>query len=540
MSELLDDIAASSDAELIMMVRAGNTQAYGELFGRHRDAAMNLARQLTSGSDADDLVAEGFIRVLEALQKGNGPDEFFRAYLLTAIRRLHINRIRAGRRVKTTDDEAELDRAVEFVAPAEMRFEQSAASAAFASLPEHWQLVLWHLDVEGQRPADIAPLLGISPNSVSALAYRAREGLRQAYLQKHLAPSLHASCRTTTGLLGSYVRKGLSKRDVVKVETHLDDCSRCTGLYLELAEINDNLAGLLGPVLLGSVFTGYVAAGTGAGAVGLKLIAIQSARLIAEPVKSVGSAVAGSGAQGIVAAAVVTSVTAAGTIAVTTDFDSADTTMPATVATVPPKTTPKPVRSSSASTDRPQATATPTTQAPTAIPLAPSAELPTTPSPEPSTTPDAPAAATPEPEPTPTPTSTREPEPPIVPTDYRLAAPAITSDDSLLQRRFTVAITAVNAGRAADQPVTVTMQFTRAVQFRGVVSAGWDCGPATRNQILTSLTCSTTLPAGQGTTFITKARGLRPAGTITLTATDDPQLDNNAVSFRSPVYQYPL
>ena len=52
--------------------------------------------------------------------------------------------------------------------------------------------MLWHTEVEGQKPADIAPLLGMSANSVSALAYRAREGLRQAFLTQHvgeLAPA---------------------------------------------------------------------------------------------------------------------------------------------------------------------------------------------------------------------------------------------------------------------------------------------------------------------------------------------------------------
>lgn len=546
MSELLNEVAEASDAELIVAVRAGDTQAYGALFGRHRDAATRMARQLTSESDADDLVAEGFIRVLAALQNGNGPDEFFRAYLLTSIRRLHISRIRASQRVRTTDDDAQLDRAIEFVDPAEMQFEQGAAATAFASLPERWQLVLWHLDVEGQKPADIAPLLGMSPNGVSALAYRAREGLRQAYLQSHLAPALHASCRTTTGLLGAYVRKGLSNRDAVKVEAHLEDCSRCTGLYLELADINGNLAGILGPVLLGSVFTGYAAAGAGAsaGAVGLKLIAAQGAKLVAEPVKSVGSAVVGSGAQGIVAAAVVTSVAAAGTIAVATDFNSAGKTMPAAVAATASAKPTAPAAAARGTAGTPSPRATPIALAPTPT-LTPTqvepSPGPTTPTP--TSDPAPPTASTPTPTPTPTsaptPTPTRTVEPPITPTDYGVTTPVITSDDTLLQRRFTIAITAANSGRAANQLVTVTMQFTQQVQFRGVVSPGWDCGTATRNQHLTSLSCSTTLLAGQGTTFIVKARGLRPAGTITVTANDDPRSDNNTMAFRSPVYQFP-
>ena len=36
-------------------------------------------------------------------------------------------------------------------------FENAAAARAFASLPERWQLVLWHTEVEGQKPAEVAP-----------------------------------------------------------------------------------------------------------------------------------------------------------------------------------------------------------------------------------------------------------------------------------------------------------------------------------------------------------------------------------------------
>src|SRR5699024_7597556 len=169
---------APSDAELISRVRAGDQAAYGELFERHREAAHRMARQLVSGPDIDDLISEAFTKVFVQLQRGGGPDVAFRAYLLTSIRRLHVDRARTNQRVQVTDDLADLDQGVDFVDPATSNFERGAASRAFASLPERWQLVLWHLEVEGQKPADIAPLLGMSPNSVAALAYRAREGLR--------------------------------------------------------------------------------------------------------------------------------------------------------------------------------------------------------------------------------------------------------------------------------------------------------------------------------------------------------------------------
>jgi RNA polymerase sigma factor (sigma-70 family) len=255
-----------SDAELITRVRGGDLPAYGILFDRHREAAHRLARQLAKGPDSDDLVAEAFTKVLSVLTNGGGPDIAFRAYVLTAVRRLHIDRMREAARVEPTDDLERFDPGSGFEDPAVDGFERSAAARAFSSLPERWQLVLWHLEVEGQKPAEIAPLLGLGANSVSALAYRAREGLRQAYLQMHLADGAGEKCRWTTEHLGAHVRDGLSRRDSAKVAEHLDECRRCTGLYLELSEINSNLAALLGPAVLGGSAAAYVAGGHGVAA----------------------------------------------------------------------------------------------------------------------------------------------------------------------------------------------------------------------------------------------------------------------------------
>ncbi len=541
MTDMLNATTESPDADLIAAVRGGDIDAYGVLFERHRQAAARLAGHLVPGPDADDLVSESFIRVLAVLQAGKGPDEFFRAYLLSSIRRLHLDRIRGSKRVKTTDDESELDRAVEFVDPTTMQFERSAAADAFGSLPERWQLVLWHLDVEGQKPADIAPMLGMSANSVSALAYRAREGLRQAYLQGHLAPTLHEGCRKTTAQLGAYVRKGLSARDSHAVEDHLDGCSRCTGLYLELSEVNSNLSGVLGPIILGSAAAGYIAATTAAvgvgAALGLTGTAAQVVRVVAVPVKAAtagAAGVVGAGAQGVVAVTVVAGLATAGTVAVATDFGGINR----------PTTSARP--SVSAPVITPDAT-TPTETAPELIELEPGFEPETEVIPDPTETPTVePTAPTEEqppvelvPEPQPTPEETEEPPPPPpppAPTDYGIASVAITNDDSLLQHRYTVGISAVTDGRAIAREVTVRIAFRRGTIFRGVVSPGWSCGDAVRNRRLTTLTCTTTLPAGQGTTFIAKARGLGQSGVVSVSSPEDPAPGNDSQSFKAGLW----
>lgn len=296
-------VETRSDADLITAVRGGDTAAFGLLFERHRDAAERLSRQLTQRGDADDLVSESFMKVLAQLQGGKGPDTAFRAYLLTSIRRLHIDRIRATKRVDVTDEPERLDRGEAFVDTAVAGFEQGAAARAFASLPERWQLALWHVDVEGQRPAEVAPLLGMSANSVSALLYRAREGLRQAFLQFHLTEATSTQCQWTTERLGSHVRDGLGTREATRVDGHLDECRRCMGVYLELREVASDLRGVLGPILLGGAFGAYSAA-TSAAHKGLFAAAWESTRSTAGQATSSGANVAASVAvAGVVVAA---------------------------------------------------------------------------------------------------------------------------------------------------------------------------------------------------------------------------------------------
>ena len=274
MTSTLQRIEGPGDAELIAAVRGGDNEAYGLLFERHVEAARRLAHQLVRGSDADDLVSEAFAKVLTVLQRGDGPDLAFRAYLLTAVRRLHIDKVRGASRLHTTDDLTPFDPGVPFHDTVTEGFENAAAARAFASLPERWQMVLWHTSVEGQKPAEVAVLLGMSANSVAALAYRAREGLRQAYLTMHVPEREDDTCEWVHQNLGGYLRGGVSRRDAGKVEAHLEECRPCLAIYLELTEVNSNLAAWLAPAVLGAAAAGYLAAGSGSISAGVVVVGL--------------------------------------------------------------------------------------------------------------------------------------------------------------------------------------------------------------------------------------------------------------------------
>jgi hypothetical protein len=157
--------------------------------------------------------------------------------------------------------------------------------------------------VEGQKPADSAPQLGMSANSVSALAFRAREGLRQAFLTMHLSDISETECRWVNEHLGAYVRQGLSKRDTTKVQTHLEGCRRCTAMYLELTEVNSNLSAIIAPLLLGAAATGYVASTGGISAAGV--VSTIAGRVRDVVVGNATAATAGAVAASVAAAAVV-------------------------------------------------------------------------------------------------------------------------------------------------------------------------------------------------------------------------------------------
>jgi RNA polymerase sigma factor (sigma-70 family) len=269
----------SSDPELIAGVRAGDATAFGVLYERHVDAARKVASQYTNtAADVDDVVAESFSRVLRALQQGDGPDLAFRAYLFTIVRRTGMDIINRGNRTRPGDDMAQYESAMGYEAPSDEGalegFEQGIVADAFRSLPERWQAVLWYTEVEKKSPKEIAPLLGLTANGVAALAYRAREALRQAYLQQHLNTADSMDCLAASTQLGAYVRGGLAKRDHAKVEEHVDSCEKCAALVAELEDVNRGMRGIIAPLVLGVLGVGALEGGLPVGgALGAKAAA---------------------------------------------------------------------------------------------------------------------------------------------------------------------------------------------------------------------------------------------------------------------------
>ncbi len=229
---------AHGDAPLIAAARTGDADAYAELTERHTDAARRLARLLVPTDEADALVSEAFAKVKLVLQRGDGPDLAFRPYLLTAVRRLHVDHGATAPESGGPDD--------------------AAAARAFTSLAEPWRMVLWHTEVEGESPDQVAVLLGEPAESVPPLIARAREGMRIAWLTMH-EPAAGKECEWTRHNLGAYVRKVSFDRDTARVERHLEECEGCTAISLQLTQGSSDLRAILAPLVLGAAAESYLA-----------------------------------------------------------------------------------------------------------------------------------------------------------------------------------------------------------------------------------------------------------------------------------------
>ncbi|MFG3339422.1 sigma-70 family RNA polymerase sigma factor [Glycomyces sp. NPDC048151] len=251
-----------SDPELIAATRGGDTTAYAVLYERHVHSARRLARILSRDpAGADDLVSEAFAKLLHTFREGGGPDLAFRPYMLQTLRNTFYDRVRRDKKVEFTDDITAHDSGEIYVDPAVEGQERRYAALAFGKLPERWRMVLWHTEVEEDSPAKIATMLGMTPNGVSALAYRAREKLRQNYLSEHAADSPREECRWTVDRIGARVRGKLGERDASKVDDHLDSCVTCNLLFAELTELNSGLRGVIAVIFLGGAASPYLAAG---------------------------------------------------------------------------------------------------------------------------------------------------------------------------------------------------------------------------------------------------------------------------------------
>ncbi|MFJ8054540.1 sigma-70 family RNA polymerase sigma factor [Streptomyces luteogriseus] len=454
-----------SDADLIDRMRAGDDTAYEELYRRHAQAVRRYARTCCRDAHtADDLTAEVFARMLQAVRGGAGPAHAVRAYLLTSVRRVAASWTRSARREQLVDDFAVFaaqsargsdvsdDDTLELGADvrAMHQAEQSMAMRAFRSLPERWQAVLWHTEIEDESPSEVATLFGLDANGTRVLASRAREGLKQAYLQAHVSATLTGDeeCARYADQLGTYARGRLRTRAERGLRKHLEECAKCRLAALQIEEVAGGIPAVVPVAVIGwfgaagyAKAAGLIAGGAGAaGAAGAAAAAGGSTGGAAAAGGSTGGSAGGAGggsgaaaseglgapvkagiAAGVVAVGVVAAVVMAlaGNEQPKGEARSAPSSPEPSSVVRPGEPTPSPSRHDPGPEPRP-----PGIMPARAVTPAPTPSSTTRPSPDPTPTPPRkpappPTPPKPTPPPAPTPTPTPPPPPPPAPAVYQ-------------------------------------------------------------------------------------------------------------------------
>jgi RNA polymerase sigma factor (sigma-70 family) len=374
-----------TESDLLLRVRAGDMEAFAELAERNEGPALAIAKGIVDPATAEDVVSDSIERLLVLLKRGEGPTYCVRPYFLQMVRNRAIDYPR--RTVEIPVDTAESRPAV---TPASDEPDSAVVRSAFESLPERWQAALWMGVVESRSHAEIGRELDVAEAAASQLLHRAREGLRQSYLDAQVGAE--EGCTQLSGLVGKYVRERCSRRDAHKVDAHLASCPACREAVAKSRQLNSRIGAVLAVGVLGGV--------------GLELFRHPSTAMAAEmgglPARAIQSAKAAGKARHWVGAAVGMIITAA--LVVGLPANGADMLADAIFKQLPTALTPTPLVTP---TPTPSPSATPSaTPTSTATSTGPTAATPgsrkTTPTPTPTPT------ATPTPTPTPTPACPEE------------------------------------------------------------------------------------------------------------------------------------
>ena len=188
------DLAALSDTALLERHAAGDPQAFGEVFRRHRDRLWAVAvRTVGDREEAADAVQDAFISALRASSPtagGSGPAAAFRgdSAVTTWLHRIVVNacldRMRR-RAVRPTDplpetepesgmpdDFAALDLSLDVV-------------AALDTLPIEQRAALVLVDMYGWSVEDTAQVLDCAPGTVKSRCARGRARLLPLLREDH-------------------------------------------------------------------------------------------------------------------------------------------------------------------------------------------------------------------------------------------------------------------------------------------------------------------------------------------------------------------
>ena len=172
------DRAARTDADLIAAHCAGDQDAFGELFRRHRDRMWAVALRTCGDRElAADAVQDGFIAAFRRADSFRG-DAAVTTWLHRIVVNACLDRLRRQRPTAPLPEYESLNLADD---RDEHASTESALDvrAALVQLPEGQRLALVLVDMHGLSVAEAAEVLGVAEGTVKSRCARGRAALAE-------------------------------------------------------------------------------------------------------------------------------------------------------------------------------------------------------------------------------------------------------------------------------------------------------------------------------------------------------------------------
>ena len=209
------------------------------LIAQYRDDALRLARRLSRSShEAEDLAQTALLNVLRRAEF-IADETKVRSYLLTAVRNVWRNQLRArttrhivGSEAAETIPSTDLDPEEQVVTV----LDAALAGAAMTVLSSTSREVIRLRYFEGLDYQELAAELGINPVAARQRAHRAREELISACMEL-VAESGEGRCRQVRGRLGRFHRGLLTRKSRAELQIHLDMCAACASCYEQIVDL---------------------------------------------------------------------------------------------------------------------------------------------------------------------------------------------------------------------------------------------------------------------------------------------------------------
>lgn len=191
--------AEATDADLVLRVQNGETEAYGTLVRRYQDRVYNTCWRVCGNlEEARDLTQQAFLNGLERIAGFKREAGFYTWIFRIAVNLSLTHRRRAKTRRTTSLDsaavesqnqadpltrlrkEAQTEDPIDSAARKEL---QRAAAEGLASLDETQRAIIVLRDIEGFDYDDISAILEVPRGTVKSRLHRARAALRDALVQ---------------------------------------------------------------------------------------------------------------------------------------------------------------------------------------------------------------------------------------------------------------------------------------------------------------------------------------------------------------------